>query len=256
MPGLLVNKVIGIHHWTDRLFSFKTTREPSFRFESGQFVMIGLEIEAKPLLRAYSIASASYDDHLEFFSIKVEDGPLTSVLRSIRPGDSLLMARKATGTLVFDSLRSGRNLYLLATGTGLAPFLSLIRDPSIYERYDKIILAHGCRHSTDLAYSSFLSNELPRDEFLGECVREKLLYYPTVTRDPSGARPRLTQLVGSGAIADELGLPAISPSCDRFMLCGSMAMLTDMREILQALGFAEGSRSVPGDFVYEKAFVD
>lgn len=254
MSNLHVVKVIETHHWTDRLFSFKTTRDPSFRFESGEFVMIGLEIKNKLLMRAYSIASASYEDHLEFFSIKVEDGPLTSVLKNIRPGDNLVMGRKPTGTLRIDNLRSGRNLYLLATGTGLAPFLSLIRDASIYETYRRIILAHGCRYSKDLAYSDFLRHELPLNELVGDNVRAQLLYYPCVTREPSDARPRLTELVQNGRIAEDLSLPPVDPRFDRFMVCGSMALLADMRQILEARNFVEGSQLAAGDYVYEKAF--
>lgn len=255
MSSFLQAEVLDTHHWTERLFSFKTSREPSFRFENGQFVMIGLEIGGKPLLRAYSIASANYEDHLEFFSIKIENGPLTSVLRDIRPGQKVLLGKKATGTLLHDSLRPGRNLYLLATGTGLAPFLSLIRDPATYERYDRVVLAHGCRDRVELAYADLITNDLPRDEFLGESVREKLLYYPAATREPFGAKPRLTELVQNGALARDLGLADISARDDRFMLCGSMAMLTDFRKILETFGLREGSQSTPGDFIYEKAFV-
>lgn len=254
MSNIQVVKVLETRHWTDRLFSFKTTRDPSFRFESGQFVMLGLEVQDKPLLRAYSIASASYEDHLEFFSIKVENGPLTSVLKDLQPGDSLFMGRKPTGTLLMDNLRIGRNLYLLATGTGLAPFLSLIQDASLYGRYEKIILAHGCRFSKDLAYADFITRELPLNELVGDHVRTQLLYYPAVTQEPSAGQPRLTQLVKNGQLAAELGLPAIDPCFDRFMVCGSTALLEDMRQLLEARNFLEGSRSAQGDYVYEKAF--
>jgi ferredoxin--NADP+ reductase len=248
-------QVLDTHHWTDSLFSFKTTRDPAFRFESGQFVMLGLEIQKKLLLRAYSIASASYEDHLEFFSIKVDNGPLTSVLKSIRPGDSLFMGRKATGTLLIENLRPGRNLYLLGTGTGLAPFLSLVQDPCLYGRFEKIILAHGCRLSKDLAYSEFITQTLPMNPLIGETVRSQLLYYRAVTREPAPRQRRLTERVQSGQLADDLGLPPIDPRFDRFMLCGSTALLDDMRRILEERQFTEGNSSSPGDYVYEKAFV-
>lgn len=247
-------QVLDTHHWTDSLFSFKTTRDPGFRFESGQFVMLGLEIQKKLLLRAYSIASASYEDHLEFFSIKVDKGPLTSVLKNIRRGDSLFMSRKATGTLLIENLRPGRNLYLLGTGTGLAPFLSLIQDPSLYGRFETVVLAHGCRFSKDLAYSQFITQTLPMNELIGDTVRSQLLYYPAVTREPTG-QPRLTERVKSGQLADDLGLPAIDPRFDRLMLCGSTALLDDMRRVLDERQFIEGNSSAPGDYAYEKAFV-
>jgi ferredoxin--NADP+ reductase len=255
MSNFNQESVTSVHHWTDRLFSFKATRNPAFRFRSGQFTMIGLEIEGRPLVRAYSLASANYEDQLEFFSIKVEDGPLTSRLRRLREGDPILVSRKATGTLVLDNLSPGRNLYLLATGTGLAPFLSLIKDPETYERFERVVVVHGCRWAAELAYGDFIANVLPDDELVGDSVREKLVYYPTVTREPFRHNGRISLLMGTGKLFDDVGLPAAEPSTDRFMLCGSPNMLADLTAILKGGGFAEGSQSAPGHYVIEKAFV-
>lgn len=180
---LATERVIEVRHWNDSLFSFRTTRDPGFRFDSGHFVMVGLEVDGRPLMRAYSIASAHYEDHLEFFSIKVPDGPLTSRLRHINNGDPVLVSRRPTGTLVLNDLNPGKRLYLLGTGTGLAPFLSIIRDPATYERFETVVLAHGVRHVSDLAYAQFLQEELPKHEFLGESIRSQLIYYPSVTRE-------------------------------------------------------------------------
>ncbi len=249
-------RVLSVHHWTDRLFSFRTTRAPSFRFRSGQFVMMGLETDQRPLLRAYSLASPYYADTLEFFSIKVPDGPLTSRLQHLREGDEILVGRKPTGTLVLDNLRPGRNLYLLGTGTGLAPFLSIVRDPEAYERFDRVVVAHGVRWIKDLAYSDYLTNELPKDEFVGELVREKMLYYPTVTREPFVHTGRLSLAITANTMTDALGLPPLNHEQDRVMLCGSPAMLSDIRTLLDARGFVEGNTGEPGDYVIEKAFVD
>lgn len=248
--------VLSVHHWTDELFSFRTTRDKGFRFASGQFTMLGLKIEGRPLVRAYSIASAHYDEELEFFSIKVPDGKLTSRLKHLAPGDPVLVGAKATGTLLLDSLTPGRNLYLLGTGTGLAPFLSLVRDPDIYERFEKVILVHGCRHVRDLAYRSKLADELPADEILGDLVRDRLIYYPTVTREPFKYRGRITHLLENGQLARDVGLPPLDKETDRFMLCGSVQMLADLRVILEGAGLSEGSTTTPGEFVVEKAFVD
>ncbi len=249
-------KVLSVHHWTDRLFSFKTTRDPSFRFRSGQFVMMGLASEGKPLLRAYSLASAHYDDQLEFFSIKVPNGPLTSRLQHLKEGDEIVVGRKPTGTLVTDNLRPGRALYLLGTGTGLAPFLSIIRDPEAYEKFDRIVVAHGVRWIADLAYGSYIQDDLPNDELIGDLVRDKLIYYPTVTREPFRNRGRLSAALESDRLATDNGLLPIDRDQDRFMLCGSPAMLADIRTILKARGFEEGNHGEPGDYVIEKAFVD
>jgi ferredoxin--NADP+ reductase len=255
MANLRPETVIGTRHWNDRLFSFQTTRDSGFRFESGQFVMLGLEIAGRPLLRAYSIASASYAEHLEFFSIKVESGPLTSVLKEIRPGDPVLLGQKPTGTLLLDNLTPGRNLYLLATGTGLAPFLSLIQEPDIYERYERVIVVHGCRFRSELAYADFICRELGENELVGERVRGQLLYHASVTREPAPGQPRLTELLAGGRLASDLALTPLDPEADRLMLCGSMGMLDDMRAILTERGFTEGSHTGAGEFVYEKAFV-
>jgi len=256
MSAFQHERVLNVHHWTDRLFSFWTTRTPSFRFRSGQFVMMGLEGDGKPLLRAYSLASAHYDDKLEFFSIKVPDGPLTSRLQHLKEGDEILVGRKPTGTLVVDNLRAGRTLFLLGTGTGLAPFLSIVRDPEAYEKFDRIVVAHGVRWIKDLAYSTYIADDLPSDELIGELVREKLVYYPTVTREPFRHQGRLSLALTSNGMTDALGLPPIDPAHDRFMLCGSPAMLADLRAILDARGFEEGNHGEPGGYVIEKAFVD
>jgi ferredoxin/flavodoxin---NADP+ reductase len=249
-------RVLSVRHWTDRLFSFRTTRTPSFRFRSGQFVMMGLEGGGKPLLRAYSLASAHYDDELEFFSIKVPDGPLTSRLQHLKEGDEVLIGRKPTGTLIVDNLKPGRTLFLLGTGTGLAPFLSIARDPEAYERFERIVVAHGVRWIKDLAYGDFLANDLPRDEFVGDLVREKLIYYPTVTREPFRNHGRLSLALTTGKLTETPGLPPVDAAQDRFMLCGSPAMLADLRAILDARDFSEGNHGEPGDYVIEKAFVD
>ena len=249
-------KVLSVRHWTDRLFSFRTTRTPAFRFRSGQFVMMGLEGDGMPLMRAYSLASAHYDDALEFFSIKVPNGPLTSRLQHLKAGDEIIVGRKPTGTLVIDNLRPGRTLFLLGTGTGLAPFLSIIRDPDAYDKFDRIVIAHGVRWIVDLAYSAYIQDELPNDELIGDLVQEKLIYYPTVTREPFRHTGRLSAALVLNVMTEAVGLPPIVAAHDRFMLCGSPAMLADLRAILDQRGFAEGNTGEPGDYVIEKAFVD
>ena len=256
MSNFNTESVISVRHWTDRLFSFRTTRAPGFRFRSGQFIMMGVEAEGRPLVRAYSLASAPYEDELEFFSIKVAAGPLTSRLQHLKEGDKVLVGRKPTGTLLVDNLREGRNLFLLGTGTGLAPWLSLIKDPEVYERFERVIVVHGCRWASELAYSDYISNELPNDELIGELVREKLTYYPTVTREPFRNNGRISLLLDNGKLAADLGLPGIDRAHDRFMLCGSPAMLADLRAWLEGRGFEEGNQGEPGDFVIEKAFVE
>src|ERR1700704_4664489 len=232
MSNLNQESVLSVHHWTDTLFSFTTTRDPSFRFRNGEFTMIGLKVGEKPLLRAYSVASANYEDRLEFFSIKVPDGPLTSRLQYLREGDEIIVSRKATGTLVIDNLEDGRNLYLIGTGTGMAPWLSVIKDPETYERFEKVILCHGVRYEKDLAYRDYFERELREHEFLGEMIGDKLLYYPAVTREPFANQGRLTSLMESGQMQRTLGLPELSPENDRAMICGSPQMLADLRAVL------------------------
>lgn len=256
MSAFHEERVLSVHHWTDRLFSFRTTRTPSFRFDNGQFTMIGLPAEGKPLLRAYSLVSPNYADELEFLSIKVPDGPLTSKLQHLKAGDKILVGKKATGTLLLDNLLPGRNLYLLGTGTGLAPFMSLIKDPQVYERFDRVVLVHGCRFIADLAYAEVLTHVLPEDEFLGDEIRSKFIYYPAVTREEFRHRGRITALLGSGQLTADAGLPALDAARDRVMICGSPAFLADITALLKERGFAEGSSNSPGSYVIEKAFVE
>ena len=256
MAAVSEEQILEVRHWTDRLFSFRTTRNPSFRFTNGQFTMVGIPVEGRPLMRAYSMASPNYDDGLEFFSIKVPNGPLTSRLKDIKVGDRVLIGSKPTGTLVQDSLLPGRNLYLLATGTGLAPFLSIIRDPEVYERFDKLVLVHGCRWIKDLVYCDAIETHLPEDEFIGELVREKLLFYPTVTREPHRYNGRITALLDSGKLTDDLNLPPLDAAQDRIMICGGPGMLADLVTLINTRGFTEGSGGKPGSYVIEKAFVE
>jgi ferredoxin--NADP+ reductase len=251
-----VERVTWVRHWTESLFSLRTTRDPGFRFISGQFVMLGLEVEGKPLLRAYSIASAAWADELEFYSIKVPDGPLTSRLMGIQEGDEILIGKKPTGTLILDGLKPGRNLYLLGTGTGLAPFLSLVREPEVYERFEKVIVTHTVREVADLNYREFLSHDLPNDPDLGEMVAPKLIYYPTVTREPFVTQGRITDLIKSGKLFADIGLPDLDPARDRLMLCGGPSVLADLKALLIDRGYQEGSVASPGDFVLERAFVE
>lgn len=256
MSNLSRATVTSVHHWNETLFSFTTSRDPGLRFKNGHFIMIGLEHEGRPLMRAYSIASANYEEQLEFFSIKVENGPLTSKLQHIRPGDEIILSTKPTGTLVLDHLIPGRNLYLLSTGTGLAPFISIIKDPETYAHYDKVILTHGVRWTSELAYQQLITEELPNNEFFGDEVREKLIYYPTVTREPFRNQGRLTDLMESGKLFSDIGLPAFDLEQDRFMLCGSPSMLKDLTAILDARGFHEARHGERGHYVIERAFVE
>lgn len=249
--------VTHVHHWNDTLFSFRTTRDPGLRFINGQFVMIGLEVDGKPLSRAYSIASPNYEEHLEFFSIKVQNGPLTSRLQHLKVGDKVIVSKKPTGTLVLRDLNPGKHLYLLSTGTGLAPFMSLIQDPEIYEMFEKVILVHGVRHVSELAYTDFITRQLPENEFLGEMVREKLIYYPTVTREEYVHRGRITTLMDNGQLFKDIGLPPIDPAVDRAMICGSPAMLKDLCDMLDRFGLKISPRTgVSGDYLIERAFVE
>ena len=257
MSAFLEETVLSVHHWTDRLFSFTTTRDPALRFSNGHFTMIGLRLETgKPLLRAYSIVSANYEEHLEFLSIKVQDGPLTSRLQHIKVGDKIVVGRKPTGTLLINYLLPGKNLYLIGTGTGLAPFLSVARDPETYERFEKVIVVHGVRDVAELAYREYLTHELPDHEFLGEMVTNQMLYYPTVTREPFVNQGRVTTLIESGKMQADLGLPPLDPAHDRVMLCGSPGMLRDLKHMLEKRGFMEGNTTKQGDFVIERAFAE
>jgi ferredoxin--NADP+ reductase len=256
MSNFNQESVLSVHHWTDTLFSFTTTRNPSFRFRNGEFTMIGLKLGEKPLLRAYSVASANYEDTLEFFSIKVPDGPLTSRLQHLKRGDEIIVSRKATGTLVIDNLEDGRNLYLIGTGTGLAPFLSVIKDPETYERFEKVVLLHGCRRVAELAYGEMITEKLPKDDLIGDLVHNQLIYYPTVTRDPFRNRGRITDLMTSGKLFCDAGLAPLEPEYDRVMICGSPALVHDTRALLLGKGFVEGNHGEPGRFVVEKAFAE
>lgn len=257
MAAFNTEQVLSVHHWNDTLFSFTTTRDAALRFHNGHFVMIGLEVDGKPLMRAYSIASANYEENLEFLSIKVQDGPLTSRLQHLKEGDTILVSRKPVGTLVIDDLRAGRNLFLFGTGTGLAPFMSIIKDPDTYERFEKVVLVHGVRFVSELAYSDFIQNELPQNEYFGEVVREKLLYYPTVTREEFRNTGRITDLIETGKLCEDLGIPQLDPAQDRAMLCGSPAMLADISAMLDKRGFdVSPGVGQPGDYVIERAFVE
>lgn len=257
MTSFNTEHVTSVRHWNETLFSFRTTRNPGLRFDNGHFLMIGLEIDGKPLTRAYSVASANYEDYLEFFSIKVQHGPLTSRLQHLQVGDPVLVSRKPTGTLVIHDLLPGENLYLFATGTGLAPFLSIIKDLETYERFDKVVLVHGVRHVSELAYADVITRELPGHEFFGDTIREKLIYYPTVTREPFQNRGRLTDLIESGKLFEDIGLSPLDADRDRAMICGSPDMLKDTANLLDRRGFRISPRvGEPGDYVIERAFVE
>lgn len=248
--------VISVRHWTDRLFSFRVTRPQSLRFRSGEFVMIGLLDDAgKPLLRAYSIASPSWDEELEFYSIKVPDGPLTSRLQHIRPGDQIILRPKPVGTLVLDALMPGERLWFLATGTGIAPFASLMRDPETYEKYGQVVMMHTCRSAAELDYGRELVEGLKDDPLIGEMVEGKLLYYPTTTREPSARMGRITDNLTSGKVFADLGLAPMDPATDRAMVCGSLAFNIDVKAVLEGFGLREGANSDPREYVVEKAFV-
>ena len=257
MAAIGTERVLKVHHWTDTQFTFTTTRDSALRFENGQFVMVGLHVDSRPLLRAYSIASANHEEHLEFLSIKVPDGPLTSRLQHIREGDEVLISRKPTGTLLLHDLKPGKRLYLLSTGTGAAPFMSLIKDPEAYERFEHVVLVHGVRWARESAVVKHRIEELKSHEFLGDLVRDKLHYYPTVTREPHTNHGRLTTLLASGKLPRDLQLPLVNPAEDRVMVCGSPAMLKDTCTLLDSWGFTLSPHiGEPGDYVIERAFVD
>lgn len=257
MSNFTIETVTHVHHWNDSLFSFKTTRDPGLRFENGQFVMIGLEVNGKPLMRAYSIASPNYEEHLEFFSIKVPNGPLTSLLQHLKVNDKVLVSKKPTGTLVLSDLKPGKRLFFFSTGTGLAPFMSLIQDPEAYEQYEQVILIHGVRTVSELAYHDFITQELPNNEFFGEEVRAKLLYYPTVTREAFRHQGRLTDLIESNKLFEDLQIAPLDPATDRGMICGSPSMLDDTSAVLDRRGFVISAKTgVQGDYVIERAFVE
>src|SRR5580693_1384395 len=256
MAAIASERVLSVRHWNETVFSFTTSRDPTLRFQNGHFGMLVLMIEGKPLMRAYSIASANHEDFLEFLSIKVASGPLTSRLQNIKPGDNILVSRKPTGTLLLHDLKPGKRLYLLSSGTGLAPFMSLIKDPTAYERFEKIILVHGVRYRSELAYRDFIEWELTHHEYLGEQVRNQLVYFPTVTRERFRYQGRVTSLIETGKLFSDIDMPALDPAHDRVMICGSPAMLADLSSLLDARGF-EISPHVgePGDYVIERAFV-
>lgn len=248
--------VLSVHHYTDRLFKFRITRPQSFRFRSGEFIMIGLSKEdGKPLLRAYSVASPNWDEELEFYSIKVPDGPLTSRLQKIAVGDKVLLGKKPVGTLVLDALTPGKRLYMFSTGTGFAPFASLVRDPETYERFDEVIVTHTCRDVAELEYSQEIINNLINDPLVGEMVDGKLRLYNTCTREDFGKQGRITTLIENGELFEDLGVPKLNPETDRAMICGSIEMTKDLKTLMEAHGLKEGANSEPAEFVIERAFV-
>jgi ferredoxin--NADP+ reductase len=253
--GPTLETVLEVKHYTDRLFSFRITRPASFRFRSGEFVMIGLIVDGKPLLRAYSVASPAWDEALDFYSIKVADGPLTSRLCHIKPGDKILMGRKPTGTLVHDALTPGHRLYLFSTGTGIAPFASIIREPDTYERFKQVILVHGCREDAELAYGRELVASLKDDPLVAEVAPWQLTHVTTLTREPHALEGRITDLITSRRLFEHLHVPPLDPAEDRVMICGSMAMLNDTKALVEAAGLKEGSNAQPAEFVVERAFV-
>jgi ferredoxin/flavodoxin---NADP+ reductase len=256
MGSVSQETVLSVKHWNETLFSFTTTRSRGLRFKNGHFLMVGLEVESKPLLRAYSVASPNYEEHLEFFSIKVQNGPLTSRLQHLKVGDPVLVGNKPVGTLVVSNVKPGKRLYLLSTGTGLAPFLSIIRDPETFERFEHVIVTHGVRNVNDLAYADYIREELPQHEFLGEQIKRQLIYYPTVTREPFANQGRLTDLLESGKLCADIGMPPLDPEHDRALVCGGPSMLEDIVKLLEGRGFKEGSSHEPAHYTIERAFVE
>lgn len=257
MAAFNTQKVLSVHHWTDAYFTFTCTRDESLRFENGQFVMVGLMVDGKPLMRAYSVASANWEEHLEFFSIKVPDGPLTSRLQHLKVGDDILISKKPTGTLILGDLNPGKHLYLLSTGTGIAPFLSITKDPDVYEQFEKVILVHGVRLKKDLAYYDRFTKELFEHEYLGDLVRDKLIYYPVVSREPFEHQGRLTDLMKSGQLFADIGLPPMNPQDDRAMICGSPSMNRDTAAVLNSFGLTVSPKmGQRGDYLIERAFVE
>lgn len=254
--NLTAETVLSVKHWTDRLFSFRLTRPPAFRFRSGEFVMIGLMVEGKPLLRAYSIASPSWDEELEFFSIKVPEGPLTSRLQTIEVGDKVLLGKKPTGTLVLDALKPGKRLYMFSTGTGIAPFISLIKDPETYERYEQVIVTHTCRQVAELEYGKQQVAAMPEDPLVGEEAVRKLFHYTSATQEEYIRQGRITQHIQTGTLFKDLDVPELNPETDRVMICGSMEMLKDLAEICESYNLTEGSNAKPAEYVIEKAFAE
>jgi ferredoxin--NADP+ reductase len=253
--NVFAETVTSVKHYTDKLFSFRITRPQSFRFRSGEFVMIGLPNAEKPVFRAYSIASPSWDEEIEFFSIKVPDGPLTSHLQKIVPGDTVLMRQKSTGTLVLDALTPAKRLFMISTGTGIAPFASLARDPETFEKFEEIVLTHTCRDEAELAYGVELFEGLKNDPLIGELTQGRVTLYSTTTRETTPRTGRITRLIEDGHIFADLGIGGLDPETDRIMICGSMAMLNDVKQIVEARGFEEGSNHRPASFVVERAFV-
>ncbi|PSM19870.1 ferredoxin--NADP reductase [Nitratireductor sp. StC3] len=253
--GVHAETVVSVKHYTDRLFSFRITRPQSFRFRSGEFVMIGLPNAEKPVFRAYSIASPAWDEELEFYSIKVPNGPLTSELQKIVPGDTVLLRQKSTGTLVNDALSPAKRLYMIASGTGIAPFASLIRDPDTYEKFDEIVLTNTCRDIAELAYGDELIAALRADPLIGELVAGRVHYYPTTTRADGARTGRITTLIESGKLFSDLGVAPFDPASDRVMICGSLDMIRDVKALVEKSGLVEGSNAAPADFVVERAFV-
>lgn len=253
--NVFAETVISVKHYTDRLFAFRISRPQAFRFRSGEFVMIGLPNAEKPVFRAYSIASPSWDDEVEFFSIKVPDGPLTSELQKIQPGDTVLMRQKATGTLVLDALTPGKRLFMISTGTGIAPFASLARDPETYEKFEEVYLTHTCRDHAELAYGEELFDQAANDPLIGELANGRLVHYSSTTREITPRMGRITRLIENGKFYADLAIPALDPATDRVMICGSMSMLKDVKDLVEGLGFVEGSNNKPAEFVVERAFV-